>query len=48
MMLEKLLLATILTLVLRLIAEIGWSAPSNTSQKIDFYQPGEFAVMQIH
>ncbi|MBD2594532.1 hypothetical protein H6G74_09360 [Nostoc spongiaeforme FACHB-130] len=47
-MLEKLLLATLLTLVLRLIAEIGWSVPSNTSQKVDFYQPGDFAVMQIN
>jgi len=47
-MLEKLLLATILTFVLRLIAEIGLSSPSNTSQQTDFYQPGEFAVTQIH
>ncbi|MCC5638325.1 hypothetical protein LC593_21290 [Nostoc sp. CHAB 5844] len=47
-MLEKLLLATILTLVLRLIAEMGWSSSANTSQKIDFYQPGELAVTQIH
>lgn len=47
-MLEKLLLATILTLVLRLIAEMSWSASTNITPKIEFYQPGQFAATQIN
>jgi hypothetical protein len=47
-MLEKLLLAAILTFALSLFAEIGWSSPARTSNEINIYQPENLAVTQFY
>jgi hypothetical protein len=47
-MLEKLLLAAILTFALSLIAEIGWSLPTRTSNDINIYKLGNLSVTQFY
>jgi len=47
-MLEKLLLAAILTFVLSLFAGIGWSSPTRTSNDINIYKSEKLAVTQFY
>ncbi|MBD2437498.1 hypothetical protein [Nostoc sp. FACHB-110] len=47
-MLEKLLLATILTFALSLIAEMGWSSPTRTSNEVNIDNSGKLAVTQFY
>ncbi|MBD2451812.1 hypothetical protein H6G76_32775 [Nostoc sp. FACHB-152] len=47
-MLEKLLLAAILTFALSLIAEMGWSSPNRTSSETHVYKPGILSVTQFY
>jgi hypothetical protein len=47
-MLEKLLLAAILTFALSLFAEIGWSSSARTSNEINMYKLGNLSVTQFY
>lgn len=45
-MLEKLLLAAVLTFTLSLSAKMGWSSPSQTTGEVNLYNHAVFTLTQ--